>query len=523
MTGARGHAEIEVKLALDPALADALPAHPAVGALRRGPTRVARLRTIYHDTADRRLAREGIALRSRRTGRRWTIAVKGAPGAAGTLASRPEIEWPSATAAPDPLRLSATPWRVVFARALARGSLAPVFETDVERTTIPVAFDDGTTATIDIDRGWIVASAGSPPRARAAVCEVEIELGRGDPSRLLDLAGLFADELGCALEPRSKAERGYALADGRTPVPVKAREVDLAAGAGARAAAVAMLSECIRQIEGNAVGFPAPADPEWIHQIRIGVRRLRSLLALSGDLFAQGRVDHLKHETRWLLDALGPARDLDVYALQTLPLALDDPSFAPADRAGAPWDRRAYSRRVAVRRRATHSDADAAIGSPRFVRFVLSAIAMTIAADDDRRRPEDGDTSARAYARRRLERRARRLDEAGARLVHATDDQRHAVRIAAKKLRYATEFYAPLFPRRRARAFRERLERLQDVLGEFNDAAVAPRVTASIAGPASPVTAAIDAWSRARCARLADPIDAAWRRYASGRPFWDRD
>jgi CHAD domain-containing protein len=96
------------------------------------------------------------------------------------------------------------------------------------------------------------------------------------------------------------------------------------------------------------------------------------------------------------------------------------------------------------------------------------------------------------------------------------------VRIAAKKLRYATEFFAPLYPRKRTRAYRRALADLQQVLGEFNDASVAPRVVAAVAGPAAPATAAMAAWAAARSVALEPAIVAAWRAFAKARPFWKR-
>ncbi len=130
---------------------------------------------------------------------------------------------------------------------------------------------------------------------------------------------------------------------------------------------------------------------------------------------------------------------------------------------------------------------------------------------------------AKAFAARVLGRRARRLAKAGAGLARAGADERHEVRIAAKKLRYAAEFFAALFPRKRARSYRDALAGLQQALGEWNDAAVAPRIAAAIAGPAAPSAVAIEAWSAARTGDVAARLDEAWAAFAGARPFWTRD
>src|SRR5206468_1593512 len=145
-------AEIEIKLAFRPsearAMAARLPRHPALAARRRGRGRTARLVSTYFDTADRRLAAAGIALRLRHDGKRWLQTLKGPalPGHGGALHARPEHEWPIRGKRLDPAYLATTPWRELLGEALASGTLAPIFTTDFERRTMRLAWDDGTTA-----------------------------------------------------------------------------------------------------------------------------------------------------------------------------------------------------------------------------------------------------------------------------------------------------------------------------------------------------------------------------------------
>ncbi|MCE7878003.1 MAG: CHAD domain-containing protein, partial [Betaproteobacteria bacterium PRO3] len=121
-----------------------------------------------------------------------------------------------------------------------------------------------------------------------------------------------------------------------------------------------------------------------------------------------------------------------------------------------------------------------------------------------------------------LARRHRRLLRAGEGLAACTPEERHAFRIAAKKLRYATEFFAALFPRKRTRVYRDALAGLQQVLGEWNDAAVAPRIAATIAGPAAVATVAIEAWAAGRASDAARRLDDAWAHFVAAKPFWSR-
>ena len=517
--------EIELKLAIPPSAVRALRAHPAVRELARGRARTSRVVTTYHDTPDRRLARAGLALRVRRDGKRWSMSVKSeASGPGAAIAVRRELEWPLRGPAIDRLRLASTPWwRPTFEKALRKGTLAPAFSTSVARTTQALAFPDGTEATLAVDLGRIVA----PDRGRGArgmrIAEVELELSRGDRRRPLELATRLAADLPLLVEPRSKAERGYALADAVDPSPSRARDVEFADDATAHEAIASVIGECLRQIAHNAVGLreAGPQDPEWVHQLRIGVRRLRSTFAFADGLVDVVAVEALRHETRWVLDALGTARDLDVFVGETLPAAARDLAQSGRDDGAASAALEGLARRAATRRRAARAAALECVGSARFTRFELAA--ETFAHDVRTAAPAGTgslrDDHAQRFATRLVAKRARRLDKAAARLAHAGADERHRVRIAAKKLRYATEFFASLFPRKRARSYRKALAELQQVLGEFNDAAVAPRVASAIAGPAAAATATIESWSAARASASARRLDAAWAAFASTPPL----
>lgn len=509
--------EIELKLAIDPDRAAALCAHPAIVALTRGAPRIDRTVTVYHDTKDRRLWRVGIAVRVRRIRRTHVMTVKGPAerDATSGIVARPEIEWPVPGDAVDTLRLATTPWRSTFTRALRHGPIGPVFATRFSRESRPITFPDGTTATLALDRGTIEAGA-----RRAPISEVELELVRGDRAKLLDLAVLLAMELDLQIEPRSKAERGFALADGARAAPSRARDPDHGNDATAGEAIAATIVECLRQVERNAVGLreDARGDPEWVHQLRIGVRRLRSALALGEGIVDASLLDALRTDTRWVLDALGPARDLDVFTGETLPAALADFERTAASATPGAVAVRALARRAAARRRSADADARSCVASGRFTRFVLTASRAAAAAHATSASSE----SALRFAVRVLGRRATRLARAGAKLAVAGTDERHALRIASKKLRYAAGFFAAWFPKKRTRAYRDALAHLQQALGEWNDAAVAPRIAASIAGPTAPAAVAIEAWAAGRARDAARRLDAAWMRFAAAKPFWTR-
>lgn len=500
----------------------ALARHPALRAVQRGPARTRKLVTLYFDTDAALLAQAGVALRLRREGRRWLQSIKGEPTAmaAGGLSTRPEYEWPVRGAAPDPLRFAATPFRRVLGRAERKG-LAPRCATEITRTTIPLAFADSTMAHLAIDRG-IVRTADGGPRVEAPICEIELELEAGDPLRLFELAHALAADVPFTFQPASKAARGFALRAPVVPAPMRATDPDLTGRMPAGAAFATIILACLAQIEGNAQGLVAADDPEWIHQMRIGVRRLRALLSLARKAFAAARIEPLRAELRWLAQSLGHARDLDVFAGETLPLLRDAARTGSEHELDGALDELAA--RAQARRTEARAHARAAVASPRFVRLVLAAAALAAApaADrgDSRAHPGRLRRPAKAVAKRLQKRRHAALLALGHDLAHAAPEARHAARLAAKKLRYATEFFAPLFGRRRTRDYLKALAALQEELGAWNDAAVAARIAAELAGARSPAAAAFAGWAAARGSERADALADAWQRFVAARPFW---
>ena len=326
------------------------------------------------------LAQAGIGLRLRRAGTRSTQTVKGpATGPhGGGLSTRTEFEWPVAGHGLDPLRFATTPFRRVLGKAERRG-LSARFVTDIRRTTIPLAFADGTMASLCIDAGEIRADINGDV-TRQPIHEMEIELEAGDPCRLYELASALASEIRVALEPLSKAQRGYALRSATPPTPLRAVDATLPGKSNAGATIAAIIRACLAQIEGNAHGLLVDDDVEWVHQMRIGVRRLRACLSLSRRGFEPARIEPVRVELRWLAQALGPARDFDVFATQTLP-SFREAVARSADAKTLEPALRPLAARAAARRRDARVAARAAVDSSRFVRLVLAAGVLAAAPE----------------------------------------------------------------------------------------------------------------------------------------------
>lgn len=519
-------AEIELKLALDPAALPRLARLarvPVIAAARTGRAKTARVVSTYFDNADGRLAQDGIALRLRRDGSRWLQTIKGPPlsGAGAGLHARDEYEHRLAGPRLDTKHLATTPWHRLLGKLTTRGELVAQFTTDFMRRTLPLVFPEGTRALLAVDVGEIRAVRKSA--RRVPVCELEIEIASGNILRAFDVALALVDDWPVAVATANKAERGYALARGKPDgwdKPVRARRVPLPAAATAEVALRAVAQECLHQVAANTAGLLHDQDPEWVHQMRIGTRRLRSCLALIAPLAPSDRLEAGVAETKWLAGVLGEGRDWDVFSQETLPPLAAGIAHDPAAVSGL----QRLRRRVAARRRAARIAVQDALRSRRFQRLLLTLGALIAAPGFGGAKEADGSARsapARAFAAQLIARRHRKILKRAASLAEGTAQERHAVRIAAKKLRYAAEFFAPLFSGKRTAIYLKRLGALQDALGHFNDAATATRLAAETAGDHDPATVgAVGGWVAAQAVALRPKLDRTWQRFAEAKPFW---
>jgi len=228
----------------------------------------------------------------------------------------------------------------------------------------------------------------------------------------------------------------------------------------------------------------------------------------------------LESELRWLAKVLGRARDLDVFATDTLATIASAAKRVDGDGLAAPIEvlgKRTRAIGVDARRQARE-----AIDSQRFAHLLLAvgrlASAPLLGAQAHTSQTATLQQPARTFAVESLRRRQRKLQRAGLRL-DGTPAQRHAIRIEAKKMRYATEFFAPLFPGKRTRAYAKALATLQRVLGSVNDATVATTLASELA-PESPSAAMVSGWAGAQAGAQDKPLASAWRAFTRTKPFW---
>lgn len=451
-----------------------------------------RLRATYFDTAGRDLARAGIALRVRRHGRRWVQTLKGAgDGLWQRLEHEVAIDVPSGVVPmADPARHDGTPAGDALRRALGERPLAATHTTDVQRRVCELR-GPGCVAEVAFDTGALNAAG-----RRWALCELEFELKQGEPQGLAELASRWVQRHGLTLDVRTKAERGDRLARGvRVDAPVRAEALKLPRDAAADAALRAIAANCLRQILANASEIAhEEATPEHLHQLRVGIRRLRSALRDLGDLSPAVR-------TGWapalaaLFGALGAARDLDALAASLLPAL-----------------RKAGARTLQFPPPAAAPAPAAVLREPATTALWLELLAFAAAP------PTPGEAFA-PLAASRLDRLRRQVRRDAARFESLDDVRRHRLRKRVKRLRYLCEFVASLHDKRRVAAYLKAVAPAQDALGHFNDVCVARALLEPAAGADPQATFALG-WLAHEHDAAVERCRAPLERLRKAEPFW---
>ena len=467
--------EIELKLQLAPQDAPRLRAHPLLAQYAQttqAAPQVLQMHDMYVDTPDLQLCRHQAGLRVRQVDGRWVQTLKAGGSVSGGLHSRHEWEGEVAGQSVELDALDAAIGRKQPIRALLRqdgirDALQPVFTTRIERTVWQLRTPQGDLIECVLDQG--VIEHGEAGAARSVpVSEIELELKQGQAASLFDVALALLQDVPLQLGHMSKAERGYRLAASQPLRAVKAQPLALDAGMSVQQAFIGICGNCLEQVGANQDGVAAGEEVESVHQMRVGLRRFRSALGMFKSLLALP--DALKGELDWLAGVLGEARDWDVLAGSTL---------AQVDGA-AQAEAAALSEAAQGQARLRHAQAAQAITSARYTACMLGlqrwlqARAWRDSCSTGQLRRLDARISP--FARASLRKNQRRLLQRGKHLLQAMPQQRHRVRIAAKKTRYATEFFAALFAARAVRAYVGRLSALQDELGWLNDVQVAGRL-----------------------------------------------
>ena len=416
-----------------------------------------RLRARYFDTADRRLASAGVALRLRQQGRQWVQTVKGRQAGLSQRLEH-EVVLPAGPADLDLHRHDGTPAGDALRKALGDDGapLQLLFETDVRRCHRVLRSGRGRIE-LALDVGSLRAG-----NRRVPVWELEFELLQGPLQGLVDLAARWVQRHGLWLDVCSKAERGSLLAGGLPVSPATGyRPPRLQPQQPVESALRAMMASALGQLLPNASALAAGlGQPEHLHQLRVGLRRLRSVMRLFGDREPEAAMARWSEELAVLFRRLGASRDRDALHAGVLAelAAAGGPMLMGADAAGETGP----------------STVATLLQEPSTVCLLLQLLAQAEGETTDPAAP--GEAAVAEVAAHRLRRLHRRLKaEAGA-FNELEVDQQHRLRRHIKRLRYGVEATQSLWPDKVVRRYLAGLRPLQDALGAYNDVLVAQTV-----------------------------------------------
>jgi adenylate cyclase len=468
--------EIEFKLSCSPESATSLSRHLTrlTGA---GPQKL-KLQNTYYDTPQQDLRAQGIALRIRQNGELRLQTVKCAGQVSGGLSSRPEWEYPYEG------RFDFSP----VSDETVRAQLEALLRLPGYRATLATNFsrhiwhwrpEAGTHIEVMLDRGRILAGG-----REEAICEVELELVEGPPHRLLDLAAQMGELVPLFPAPLSKAGRGSLLLNGAarhigdaTPAPQSTIEEVF----------VTLAQTCLDHISINLPANCRSFEAKNLHQVRVGMRRLRALLQLFRPILREGWcLKPIQDGARAHMQALAPARNLHVLIAEIL-------TPAKAELASDTWQ--TLHKRLSDMADPAFDTARTHLLSQPFAYWLLhTSLALHAAPVRKKWRQRPWSDSADTLLASRLKDYAQHL-----RNRKASPEALHELRKAGKHLRYQLAVCAQ---DRDGKPLSRRLARLQDRLGQINDLHSAGEILNRQAASYSAAIAALGAAHRERHAAL---------------------
>ena len=494
--------EIELKLEFDHADLARIHAHPLLAATA---SQQKTLHTTYYDTADLVLRKAGVSLRVRDTNGRFVQTIKSANGNAG-LFDRSEWEHEVKGRDIDLIAASGTALEPLLS-VRVRNALRPVFETRVNRTLYQVV-RNGSDIEVALDRGEVAAGG-----RQAAINEIELELKHGEPTELFRLARKLDATVPLRIAGKVKAERGYELVEDAHQAFEKAKPIQLDPGMASGEAFRAIVHNCLRQIIANEPGV-CTGDAEALHQMRIGLRRLRAAIIAFAKVSADSKQNRIKMELKAATNRLGPARDIDVFAADVFKYLSEtgagEKEFAEA------------SRDFTLRREKTYAALANFVRSKRFRKTLLD-VAEWVETGRWTRASAGAEQPIKKHAADVLAKFRKQIRKKGSDLHELDARARHKLRIRAKKLRYMIEFFVGVFPGhknvKRRQAALNSLKTLQDTLGSLNDIAARKALMSNGDGLTRHVAAMVDA-GEAKADKLLEQARLAHSHFSKVKAFW---
>jgi triphosphatase len=457
--------ETELKIALDESQEARLRRHPDLAALRVGNRRNQTLVSVYYDTPGHELAAAGIALRLRKVGRRWVQTVKFGKGSGNGLFARKEIEFPAPGGrlvldGPDPEGLFAKIRRIAGAAALS-----PVFETRIRRITDHLKLESGSEVELALDHGEVVAG-----EAREPIHEAEIELVSGEVGAVYDIAQLLFKTGPVRFAQESKAALGYRVARGETGQKLRPRNAgapDYSAEATVESVARDVFHDCFVQIATNMQVVADSDEIEGPHQLRVGLRRIRTAFSAFGVSLGKEAFEDLSARARGLGQVVGGLRDMDVLIDEMVRGRTEGLDADATEALLAALEERRATIRKEVRMWLASSESIAFLFDLGRLIERRGWLTATDYSQTERLAAPVSEVSASL-----LQKRYKKVIRTGHGIRKLDTEALHELRKDLKKLRYTAEVFGTIYPGKKVKAYVKSLKALQEQFGSLNDAAM---------------------------------------------------
>ena len=421
------------------------------------------LRSIYFDTPEHDLAKARISLRLRNDGgNQWLQTVKAGEEPKGGLSDVAQSEVLLEKCELDLDRIGDKRLRREIKKICDKSDLKPVFETIVDRTTHLIRHED-CTVELALDEGRVEAD-GQSRQFR----EVELELLSGSPLGLLTVARELFSSFEIRPSQSSKAARGYRLVRQEPEIahPLLAQKVTLQQSDSARDAFAAILRSSAEQVIANQRVVLETGEVEAVHQMRVGLTRLRSALRSIRPYTKAPWITELESDAQNVVRSVGNLRDADVLIAEIYtPIAEANSNDVP----GFP----SLLQTLKAHRDAAYKEVVASLDKGAWTRLLVTMILSPQLLETGGKFAEPVATVAGEC----LERRWKKVLKYGKRLDSLNLEERHSMRKALKKLRYNCEFFQTLYDHE-AQSFIKRVKKMQELFGAINDVRMAERLIA---------------------------------------------
>jgi CHAD domain-containing protein len=348
-------------------------------------------------------------------------------------------------------------------------------------------------------------------RRPPATCRVTLD---GPARALPSLAIAIAQDMALTVPLCGFADQAIATANGQTPPPRALGAPQVAAGQTVSTSLATIVSHLLDVMLHWAHQVPATRSAEPVHQMRVATRRLRSALSVYKPVTPCPELVALAVTLKFCAARLGTARDWDVFigglGAQLAAAFPDDPRCT------------AMLRAASRRRRSAYTELNSFLAGPDFRTMTVALACAATLRPWEQTAPQDGlhqDTAV--FASAVLNKRMKRVRQAGRNIETLTIPALHELRKDCKRLRYAAEFFATLFPAKKTKRFLLRLADLQEELGLLNDSAAVSGLMAQLGRlERSYAAGLVEGFSAAQASTARDRIERSWKQFKATTLFW---